>query len=203
VALLIVGAASGVAVGQQCALRPLPLPVAMAKVAVASTLAAVILAVLAFAASGSLGNFGHVGVDQVTFGPGVFFWFFVVGGLTVVLAGGVSRGPVTPRSGSGRWPGAGIPGDSGPERTPGKRSEAKLQPEPALEVNPESESEPHPDPDPDPEPESEPEPEPDREPAPPPPPVTPAPDVEDLEDLMFVDADIEGNALRDGDQPPR
>ena len=200
VALLIVGAASGVAVGQQCALRPLPLPLAMAKIAVASALAAVILAVLAFAASGSLGNFGHVGVDQVTFGPGVFFWFFMIGGLTVVMAGGVSRGPVNGGSGFGRSPGAGIPGESGPERTPGKRSEAKLQPEPkpALEVNPEPEAEPDPEPEPDPDPEPEPE----RDPAPPPPPVTPAPDVEDLEDLMFVDADIEGNAPRDGGQPP-
>jgi hypothetical protein len=209
VALLIVGAASGVAVGQQCALRPLPLPLAMAKVAVASTLAAVILAVLAFAASGSLGNFGHVGVDQVTFGPGVFFWFFVVGGLTVVMAGGVSRGPVTPSSGFGRSPGAGIAGESGPERTPAKRPEANLQPESALEVNPEPEPEPESEPEPEaeqvpaPEPDPEPEPEPDRAPAPPPPPVTPAPDVEDLEDLMFVDADIEGNAPRDGGQPPR
>jgi hypothetical protein len=177
----------------------------MAKLAVASALAAVILAVLAFAASGSLGNFGHVGVDQVTFGPGVFFWFFVVGGLTVVMAGGVSRGPVPPRSGFGRSPGAGIPGESGPERIPAKRSEAKLQPEPALEVNPdpEPEAEAKPQPEPEPAPEPEPEPEPEREPAPPPPPVTPAPDVEDLEDLMFVDADIEGNAPRDGGQPPR
>jgi hypothetical protein len=32
--------------------------------------------------------------------------------------------------------------------------------------------------------------------------VTPAPDVEDLEDLMFVDADIEGVAPRDRGQPP-
>jgi hypothetical protein len=63
-------------------------------------------------------------------------------------------------------------------------------------VNPEPEAEPDPDPEP------EPEPEPEREPAPPPPPVTPAPDVEDLEDLMFVDADIEGNAPRDGGKPP-
>lgn len=210
VALLIVGAASGVAVGQQCALRPLPLPLAAAKLAVASALAAVILAVLAFAASGSLGNFGHVGVDQVTFAPGVFFWFFVVGGLTVVMAGGVSRGPVTLRAGSGRAPGAGIPGESGPERLPGESREAHRQrmpeSEPALEVNPEPEPGPEAEAELEPEPEAEAEaesdPEPDREPAPPPPPVTPAPDVEDLEDLMFVDADIEGNAPRDGGQPP-
>ena len=216
VALLIVGAASGVAVGQQCALRPLPLPLAVAKLAVASALAAVMLAVLAFAASGSLGNFGHVGVDQVTFGPGVFFWFFVVGGLTVVMAGGVSRGPVTLSAGSGRAPGAGIPGESGPERLPGESPEAQRQrvpesepapkklpePEPEAEVEPEPEAEAESDPDPDLDPEPEPDPEPEREPAPPPPPVTPAPDVEDLEDLMFVDADIEGNAPRDGGQPP-
>jgi DNA-binding transcriptional MocR family regulator len=118
---------------------------------------------------------------------------------------GVSRGPVAPRSGFGRSPGAGIPGESGPERIPAKRSEANLQPEPKPKPEPELEPalEVNPEPDPDPEPEPDPDPEPDREPAPPPPPVTPAPDVEDLEDLMFVDADIEGNAPRDGGQAPR
>lgn len=70
VALLIVGAASGVAIGQQCARRPLPLPLAFAKLAAASLLAAVILALLAVAAGGKLGNFGDVGVDQATLGPG-------------------------------------------------------------------------------------------------------------------------------------
>lgn len=49
VALLIVGAASGVAIGQQCARRPLPLPLAFAKLAVASLLAAAGLALLAWA----------------------------------------------------------------------------------------------------------------------------------------------------------
>lgn len=93
VALLIVGAASGVAVGQQCARRPLPLPAALAKLGLASLVAAVTMAVLGYAGSGLLGNFGAVGVDQATFGPAVFFWFFVVGGVTVVMAGGVVRRP--------------------------------------------------------------------------------------------------------------
>lgn len=167
VALLIIGAASGVAIGQQCALRPLPLPWAMAKLAVASAIAAVTLALLAFAAGGSLGNFGHVGVDQVTFAPGVFFWFFVVGGLTVVMAGGVSRVPVIPRAGVERAVVAENPANSRPERTLDEPS--------APESGPESAPEPEP-----------------------PPPVAPAPDAEDLEDLMFVDADIEAGAQRDG-----
>src|SRR4029077_7333471 len=73
VALLIVGAASGVAVGQQCARRPLPWPAALAKLAVASLLATVTMVVLGYAGGGQLGNFGDIGVDQSTFGPGVFF----------------------------------------------------------------------------------------------------------------------------------
>ena len=79
VALLIIGAASGVALGQQCARRPLPLLPAMAKLASAALLAAAAMALLAFAGSGALGNFGQVGIEQLTFGPGVFLWFFVVG----------------------------------------------------------------------------------------------------------------------------
>jgi len=63
VALLIVGAVSGVAVGQQCARRPLPLLSALAKVVVAAAIAAVTMALLALAGSGALGNFGDVGVD--------------------------------------------------------------------------------------------------------------------------------------------
>ena len=51
------------------------------------------MALLGYAGGGQLGNFGDVGVDQSTFGPAVFFWFFVVGGLTVVMAGGVTRRP--------------------------------------------------------------------------------------------------------------
>lgn len=70
VALLIIGAAAGVAVGQQCARRPLPALSALAKLAVAAAVAAVTMAVLGYAGGGRLGNFGDVGVDQATFGPG-------------------------------------------------------------------------------------------------------------------------------------
>lgn len=93
VALLIVGAAAGVALGQQCARRPLPLLPALGKLAAASLLAAVIMAVLGLIGGGELGNFGSVGVDQTTFGPGVFLWFFCIGALTVAMAGGLTRRP--------------------------------------------------------------------------------------------------------------
>jgi hypothetical protein len=96
VSWLIIGAIAGVAIGQQCALRPLPFGLAFAKLAVASLLAAVILALLAWAGSGPLGNFGHVGVDQATFAPWAFFWFFAIGGLTVLMARGVSQRPSLP-----------------------------------------------------------------------------------------------------------
>ncbi|MGJ6122453.1 DUF6350 family protein [Mycolicibacterium sp. Y3] len=98
VALLIVAAVSAVALGQQCARRPLPLPTAAAKLVVAAGLAAVVMALLGYAGGGRLGNFGEVGVDQVTFGPAVFLWFFSIGGLTVAMAGGLARRPkpVTP-----------------------------------------------------------------------------------------------------------
>ena len=79
VALLIVGASSGVALGQQCARRPLPLSDAMAKVGVAALLAALTLALLGYAGSGQLGNFGGVGIDQGTFGFAVFLWFAAIG----------------------------------------------------------------------------------------------------------------------------
>ncbi|KAA0082752.1 hypothetical protein CIW52_17635 [Mycolicibacterium sp. P9-64] len=95
VALLIVAAASAVAVGQQCARRPLPLPEAAAKLVVASALAAVVMAVLGYAGGGQLGNFGQVGVDQTTFGPAVFLWFVSIGGLTVAMTGGLARRPKT------------------------------------------------------------------------------------------------------------
>lgn len=91
VALLIVGAASGVALGQQCARHPLTPGPAAAKLAVASAVAAVMMAVLAYAAGGRLGNFGEVGVDQATFGPAVFVWFAGIGGLTVAMSGGIAR----------------------------------------------------------------------------------------------------------------
>jgi hypothetical protein len=97
VALLIVAAASAVAVGQQCARRPLPLPEAAAKLVVASALAAVVMAVLGYAGGGQLGNFGEVGVDQTTFGPAVFLWFVSIGGLTVAMTGGLARRPKSAR----------------------------------------------------------------------------------------------------------
>ena len=202
VALLIVGAASGVAIGQQCARRPLPLPLAFAKLAAASLLAAVILALLAVAAGGKLGNFGDVGVDQTTFGPGVFCWFFVIGGVTVAMTGGISRRSRPAASETSRV----LTSSGNPPEEPhrdgedGEPSEAEA---PAREPEPESEAEPEPEPEPEserePEPEPEPAPEPEPEPGPPPPPVKPAPDLEDVEDLMFVDADIE---VGDGDSRP-
>jgi hypothetical protein len=96
VALLIVGASSGVAVGQQCARRPLPLVPAMAKLLVAAVGAALTMALLGYAGGGQLGNFGGVGVDQSTFGIAVFLWFAVIGAITVVMAGGISRRAAKP-----------------------------------------------------------------------------------------------------------
>lgn len=93
VALLIVGAASAVAVGQQCARRPLPIGPATGKLLVASALAAVTMALAGFAGGGRLGNFGSVGVDQATFAPAVFLWFVGIGGLTVAMSGGLTRKP--------------------------------------------------------------------------------------------------------------
>nr|WP_313676314.1 DUF6350 family protein [Mycolicibacterium sp.] len=173
VALLIIGASAGVAVGQQCARRPLPFHLAFAKLTIASLLAAVVLALLAVAAGGPLGNFGNIGVDQTTLGPGVFFWFFVIGGLTVVMAGGISARP--PRPAPVPVP-APVP-DVEPDVEPASRAEkgAESRPERRLDEG------------------GEPEPE------PPPPAVTPAPELEDVEDLMFVDADIEEAG---GPQPP-
>jgi hypothetical protein len=91
VALLIVGAASGVVVGQQCGRLPLPLLPALGKLVLASVIAAAAMALLGYAGGGELGNFGHVGVDQGTFGPAVFLWFVAIGGLTVAMAGGIAR----------------------------------------------------------------------------------------------------------------
>jgi hypothetical protein len=93
VALLIVGASSGVAVGQQCARHPLPVVPALAKLLVAAVAAALVMSLLAYAGSGRLGNFGHVGVDQGALVIGVFFWFTVVGWVTVVMTGGIRRRP--------------------------------------------------------------------------------------------------------------
>ncbi len=97
VALLIVGAASGVAVGQQCARRALPLLPAVAKVVVAAVVAAVTMTLLGYGGGGKLGNFGDVGVDHGAMFLGVLFWFIVVGASTVVMAGGVRRRPRRPR----------------------------------------------------------------------------------------------------------
>jgi hypothetical protein len=93
VALLIVGAASAVVLGQQCGRRPLPLLPALGKLAIASAVAAATMALLGYAAGGELGNFGHVGVDQATFGPAVLLWFAAIGGLTVAMSGGITRTP--------------------------------------------------------------------------------------------------------------
>jgi Family of unknown function (DUF6350) len=97
VALLIVGASSGVALGQQCARRPLALLAATAKLVTAALLAALTMALLGYAAGGRLGNFGEVGVDQATFGLAVFVWFAVVGAITVTMAGGVRYRPRKPK----------------------------------------------------------------------------------------------------------
>ncbi len=93
VALLIIGASSGVAVGQQCARRPLPLVPALAKLLAAAVSGALAMSLLAYAGSGRLGNFGHVGVDQGALTIGVFFWFALVGLITVLMTGGIRRRP--------------------------------------------------------------------------------------------------------------
>jgi hypothetical protein len=93
VALLIVAAASAVAVGQQCARRPLPLLPALGKLIVAAAAAALAMALLGFAGGGRLGNFGDVGIDQATFAPAVFLWFAGIGALTMAMSGGVARRP--------------------------------------------------------------------------------------------------------------
>jgi hypothetical protein len=97
VALLIVGASSGVAVGQQCARLPLPLLPALGKLLVAAVAGALAMSLLAVGGSGRLGNFGDVGVDQPALVIGVFFWFAVVGWVTVVMTGGVRRRPIRPK----------------------------------------------------------------------------------------------------------
>ena len=157
VGLLIIGAAAGVALGQQCALKPLPPGSAFAKLAVASALAAVSLAVLAAAGSGLLGNFGHVGVDQTTFAPGAFFWFFVIGALTVALAGGL-----VPRSAEP------VPAVAEEPDEPDEPEEAE-EPEQAEAEDVVYED---------------------------------APDLEDVEDLMVVDADVIEESLPEEPQPP-
>jgi hypothetical protein len=97
VALLIIAAVSGVAVGQQCSRRPLPLLPALGKLIVAAALAAATMALLGYAGGGRLGNFGDVGVDQATFGPAVFLWFAGIGALTVAMTGGIAGRPKRPK----------------------------------------------------------------------------------------------------------
>lgn len=193
VAWLIIGAVSGVAVGQQCGRHPLPFGLAVAKLAAASLVGAVVLAVLALAGSGQLGNFGHVGVDQTTFGPWVFFWFFVIGGMTVVMAGGISRGRVlTSRPSPAPTPPVYDPlADNPPDESDDPLEESDVDASPESEPGPESEPEDEAGGEPD-----------DAVPAAPPPPVKPATDLDDLEDLMFVDADIEDVEPESGPQPP-
>src|ERR1700722_20795975 len=96
VALLIVGASSGVALGQQCARRPFPLSDAMAKLGIAALVAALTLALLGYAGSGQLGNFGGVGLDQSTFGFAVFLWFTAVGFPPACGSGGTNSRPQNP-----------------------------------------------------------------------------------------------------------
>jgi len=96
VSLLIVAAAAGVVLGQQCARRPLPLISATIKLVVAAAAGALVMALLGYAAGGRLGNFGDVGVDQGTFAAAVFLWFAGVGGVTVAMSGGIKRRPLRP-----------------------------------------------------------------------------------------------------------
>jgi hypothetical protein len=152
VALLIVAAASAVAVGQQVARRRAPLTVAVGKLVVASAAAALTMALLGVAAGGRLGNFGVVGVDQTTYGPAVFLWFVVIGGLTVVMSGGVARRPrpvrvpdpepERPLDGEGAEDGEPdvdaepvtgpiLDGDTGPITTPEKPADARPEAPPA------------------------------------------------------------------------
>lgn len=97
VALLIIGAASGVALGQQCARRALPLVAAIAKLLVAALVGASAITVLGYGGGGRLGNFGDVGVELSSLFLGALFWFVVVGAMTVVMAGGIRRRPRRPR----------------------------------------------------------------------------------------------------------
>ncbi|SOJ56864.1 hypothetical protein MSIMFB_04341 [Mycobacterium simulans] len=96
-ALLIIGASSGVAVGQQCARRALPIVPATAKLLVAAAAGALVMGLLGYGGGGQLGNFGDVGVDEGAMVIGVFFWFAVVGWVTVVMTGGVRRPPKRPK----------------------------------------------------------------------------------------------------------
>jgi hypothetical protein len=207
VALLIVAAASGVVVGQQCARRPLTLLPALGKLIIASVAAAATMALLGYAGGGELGNFGHVGVDQATFGPAVFLWFVGIGGLTVAMSGGVARRPT--------------PAERTPKLTFGRKSassshqnvdlEDESEPESDLDAEAEPDAEAEIGPEPEPEPQEEPALEEDEQPyedegAPIvrlPPPDRDIPDVDDLpdpEDLAYIDDDDDATPGPAGDQ---
>ena len=97
VALLIVGASSGVAVGQQCARRPLPIHAAMAKLGIAALVAALTMALLGYAGRRAVGQLrrrrdrpGHFRVRGVS----------VVRHrrrITVAMAGGIRYRPRKPK----------------------------------------------------------------------------------------------------------
>jgi len=124
VALLIIGASSGVVVGQQCARRALPPVAAMVKLLVASVAGALVMSLIAYGGSGQLGNFGHVGVDQGALLLGVFFWFAVIGGITVVMSGGVTRRPRRLRT---------KPAPAAPAEEPADFADVFDEPEPLAE----------------------------------------------------------------------
>lgn len=205
VALLIVGASAGVALGQQCARRPLPAGLAFAKLAVASALAAVGLAGLAYVGGGELGNFGHVGTDQATFAPAAFFWFFVIGGLTVVLSGGLRPRPkpvpAPPCSDDNADSNDNADSDDAEDSADSEDSRAAGEPhtEP-IRLGFGSDRD-----------DSGLDPDTERVPAAgavlspepvPPPPVRPAPEIEDVEDLMFADEDIDSDPDPPGSADP-
>ena len=188
VALLIVGAASGGVGPAGVRVYRCPRP-RRSPAGGRGLIAAVTMVVLGYAGGGELGNFGAVGVDQATFGPAVFFWFFVIGGLTVVMSGGITRRPKrvsAPEPEPSRCP------DGTSRRTPSpnrwaSRSSSRSRPEPDEEdhqLSDESGA------------------------APAEQPRTrtgtgrsaatapPAPDLEDVEDLLVVDDDL------DPEEPP-
>jgi Family of unknown function (DUF6350) len=190
VALLIAGAAAGVALGQQCARRPLPLLPAVAKVAVAAVLAAAVMALLGYAGGGQLGNFGAVGVDDATFGPAVFLWFFVVGLTTVLMAGGVTRRPRKVKAAVPE-PAGEAPAEPGDEEELADAQTAPLiLPEPTPEADPEPVAEPVAEPEPNPELEPDPEP-------------LPPVDYEALADLPDAEDLLEADNDRSGGDPKR
>ena len=156
VALLIVAAVAGVAVGQQCARHPLPVLPALAKVVVAAAVAAATMALLGFAGGGALGNFGDVGVDQTTFAPAVFLWFAGIGALTVAMSGGLQARVRRPKVAAPAEPEAVIDAevvpnddatvDTDPETVEFETETAASGPEPEADFAPVFDDEPAPQP---------------------------------------------------------